>query len=69
MEDSEFVKCKQCGNEYEALTQEIASYSCPNCLKLKPKLKVLDSVRIKYLTKVNDSGESQASKHSDLKKN
>ena len=47
----------------EALTQEIASYSCPNVLKSKSKLKMLDSVSLKYLTKIDDSSETQDLKH------
>lgn len=43
----------------EALTQEVASYSCPNQPKPKGKLKMLDQVSLKYLTEVNTSSETQ----------
>lgn len=63
MSESEIFVCKQCSNEHEALTQEIASYSCPNLLKSKPKLKVLDSVSLINLTKIDDPSETQDLKH------
>lgn len=59
MSDSEILRCTRCGIEYEALTQEIASYSCPNCTKSKPKLKMLDSVSLKSLTELVFSSETQ----------
>ena len=59
MSESEFFICKQCGKEHEALTQEIASYTCPNQPKLKRKLKVLDEVREKYLTDLNGLRQPQ----------
>lgn len=43
----------------EALTQEIGSYLCPNTSKLKGKVKVLDSVSLKYLTELNGLRQPQ----------
>lgn len=62
MSESEIFICSQCGNEHEALTQEIGSYRCTNRPKEKIFPKVLDSVRIKYLTEVNPLSETQDSK-------
>lgn len=47
---NEIVICKLCGNDFDALTQEIASYICPKCSKRKDKVKVLDAVSSKELT-------------------
>jgi hypothetical protein len=62
MSDSEIFVCIRCDKEHEALTQEVASYSCRNLSKTKSKLKVLDSVSIKSLTKVIGSSETQEPK-------
>lgn len=63
MSESEIFVCARCGNEHEALTQEIASYSCPNIPKIKSNLKVLDSVSLKSLTKVDTLSETQELKN------
>ena len=63
MSDSEIFICTRCGKEHEAINQDIASYLCPNLPKLKTKLKVLDQVRIKSLTKKDTLSESQEPKH------
>lgn len=49
-QESEIIHCKQCGNEFEAMTQEVASYLCPKCPKVKESTKMLDRVSQKYLT-------------------
>lgn len=54
--------------EHEALTQEIAAYSCRNLPRSKAKHKVLDSVRLKYLTKVIPLSETQDLKTTQRKK-
>lgn len=53
------VYCKHCGNEYDALTEEVGSYICPICAKTKGKHKKLDSVRLKSLTEKGTLTEAQ----------
>jgi Zn finger protein HypA/HybF involved in hydrogenase expression len=57
---SEIVYCKICRKEFDATTEEVASYLCPNCPKPKPKLKIIDHVRKLNLTKVVESDETQS---------
>lgn len=59
---SELVYCKNCRNEFDATTEEVASYMCPKCSKPKTKLKILDHVRNLSLTKVDESDETQTPK-------
>lgn len=69
MKESEIFVCKRCGNEHEALTQEIASFSCPNLSKTKTKLKVLDSVSLNLLTELINSSETQDLKTNSVSQN
>lgn len=59
MSESEIFVCRHCGEEHEALTQEIGSYQCPKLRKQQGKVKVLDKVMDKYLTEFNSSSETQ----------
>lgn len=71
---SEIFKCKHCGEEHEATTEEIASYLCPKLRKTKVKPKLLDQERFNKLTKElhseNDSGTTHSlSSDESLKEN
>lgn len=59
---SEFIKCKQCGNEWEAITQETATYFCPNCFKSKGTHKKLDNVKLILKTDFIGISETQEPK-------
>ncbi len=67
-QESEIIHCKQCGNEFEAMTQEVASYLCHKCPKQKKSIKMLDQVSQKYLTANEVLSQTHESKlNSDLK--
>lgn len=57
--ESEIFICLRCGQEHEATTQEVASYLCPKLPETNKKPKVLDTDRIKSLTKNISLSESQ----------
>ncbi len=62
---SEIVYCKICKTEFEATTEEVASYLCHNCMKLKSKFKILDHVRNLSLTKDNGYNDDEPHKQTD----
>lgn len=61
----EIVQCSKCKQEYEATTEEVASYLCPKCFKPKGKVKLLDQERFNILTKVDDSENDGCTTHSE----
>lgn len=45
-DENEIVHCPKCGEYYDTLTQEIASYKCPHCSRkedIRQKNKKLDT--------------------------
>lgn len=67
MSESEIFKCSHCGEEHEALTQEVGSYMCPNVKRryseIKGKEKVLDKVMRQCLTEFNSSSKTEEPSH------
>lgn len=62
---SEIFRCRQCGEEHEATTEEVASYSCPKSRKTKDKLKMLDQERFNKLTKEEGPENYGCTTHSE----
>lgn len=58
--------CKKCRKEFDATTEEVASYLCHKCMKSKSKFKILDHVRNLSLTKDNGYNDHEPHKQTDI---